>query len=150
MAGPLRLLRGRACMRASPIRPRAAEAAPHRRRGRPLRVLGLVLGGWVALRLALAGLAMTGVAGSAFHEAQRRESMLAARPGSDSQEDDSALRPPPRKAGARPSAIATRQDVIAVSAMAADRDGFAVRPAVRQPAALLATLDGSRIPFARE
>ena len=47
-------------MKARPIIANAAEAgAPRRRRGRPLRMLGLVLGGWVVLRLALAGLAMT-------------------------------------------------------------------------------------------
>lgn len=128
----------------------AERGAPRRRRGRPLRMLGLVLGGWVVLRLALAGLAMTAATDRAFHAAPGRESMLAARPGSDAQDGDSAMRPPQRKAGFLSSARATRQDVIAVSALAADRDGFGMRPPGRQPAPLLATLDGSRIPFARE
>lgn len=138
-------------MKARPIIANAAEAgAPRRRRGRPLRMLGLVLGGWVVLRLALAGLAMTAATDSAFHAAPGRQSMLAARLGNASQSGDSTLRPARRNAGFSSSARATRQDVIAVSAVAADRDGFGVRPSGRQPSPLLATLDGSRIPFARE
>jgi uncharacterized membrane protein YfcA len=96
-------------------------------------MLGLVLGGWVVLRLALAGLAMTAATDSAFHAAPGRQSMLAARLGNASQSGDSTMRPARRNAGFSSSARATRRDVIAVSAVAADRDGFGVRPSGRQP-----------------
>ncbi|WP_179504235.1 MULTISPECIES: hypothetical protein [unclassified Sphingomonas] len=116
-----------------------------RRRGRPLRMLGLLLGGWVALRLVMLCLAVPAGADIAPPWHTGRASMLAVRPagGDGAQGRYPAHGRARRGTGARPAA-AHEENLLTVSARMADFQNR--HPAARTwHAGLLALLDEDRM-----